>query len=109
MQPHYSSPKSNSSLNRLTRFSRRSVVSLGVLGGDEMNESTRTYDSGRCTAPWCWCWCWCWSLRPLILSNDETCGEVGEVVGDAEGEEILVLILVVRVRRSGMLVGRLVE
>lgn len=60
-----------------------------------MKESMRMYDSGRCTAPW--------SLRPLIFSKDETCGEVGDVLGDVEGE-ILVLILVVKVRRSGMVV-----
>jgi hypothetical protein len=62
-----------------------------------MKESTRTYDSGRCTAPW--------SLRPDIFSNDETFGEVGDVgdvFGDDDGE-IFVLIFVVRVRRSGML------
>lgn len=50
------------------------------------------------------------SLRPLTLSNEEdddddvgdTCGEVGDVAGEVEGE-IAVLILVVRVRRRGML------
>lgn len=41
-------------------------------------------------------------MRPLTLSKEETCGEVGDVVGDEEGD-IFVLILVVRVRKIAIL------
>lgn len=65
-----------------------------------MNESVRTYVSGRFTVKLS-------SLRPLTLSNedeeDDTCGDVGDVAGDVEGE-IAVLILVVRARRRGIFV-----
>lgn len=43
------------------------------------------------------------SLRPLTLSKDDICGEVGDVVGEDEGD-IFVLILVVRVRRIAILI-----
>lgn len=59
-----------------------------------IKESIRVSGSGRCKLN---------SLRPLTLSKEETCGEVGDVVGDDEGD-IFVLILVVRVRRIAMLV-----
>lgn len=40
-------------------------------------------------------------MCPLTLSNDETWGDVGDVVGVVAGD-IFVLILVVRVRRRAM-------
>lgn len=60
-----------------------------------MNESILAYVSGLLTVtpP---------SFRPFTTSNDETCGEVGDEVGDDEGV-IAVLIFVVRVRRMGIL------
>lgn len=64
-----------------------------------MKESMRWCDSGRLKVilP---------SLRPLTTSNEEAwlSGEVGEVTGDEDGE-MAVLILVVRVRRRGILVS----
>lgn len=42
------------------------------------------------------------SLRPLTTWNDEVSGEVGEVVGEEDGE-MAVFILVVRLRRRGIL------
>jgi hypothetical protein len=64
-----------------------------------MNESILVCVSGRCMLN---------SLRPSTLSKEDTCGEVGEVFGDDEGE-IFVLILVVRVRRIAMLIGVYVD
>ena len=62
-----------------------------------MNESMRKCVSGRFNVmpP---------SLRPLTTSNEEVwfCGDVGDVAAEEEGE-MAVLILVVRVRRRGML------
>lgn len=59
-----------------------------------MNESIRACVSGRFTLK---------SLRPLTLSKEDTWGDVGDVVGDDEGD-ILVFNLVVRVRRIAMLI-----
>lgn len=68
-----------------------------------MNESTRSCTSGRLDAvalaafP---------SLRPLIRSNEDTCGEVGDCSGEDSGDEEAereVLSFVVSVRKMGIL------